>query len=67
VNTNKQTREKKLRVLLETQYFRNKNRNANAAAMVISYLLILVSEGLWRRKQIGELQLAEARPAQTPD
>jgi hypothetical protein len=36
-------------------------------AMIVSYLLILVSEGFRRRKQIGELQFAEAKPAQTPD
>jgi hypothetical protein len=36
-------------------------------AMIISYLLILVSERFYRRKQIGELQFAEAKPAQTPD
>ena len=36
-------------------------------AMIISYLLILVSEGFSRREQIGELQFAEATPAQTPD
>lgn len=36
-------------------------------AMIISYLLILVSEGFYRRKQIGELPFAEAKPAQTPD
>jgi hypothetical protein len=36
-------------------------------AMIISYLLILVSDGFYRRKQIGELQFAEAKPAQTPD
>jgi hypothetical protein len=35
--------------------------------MIISYLLILVSDGFYRRKQIGELQFAEAKPAQTPD
>jgi hypothetical protein len=36
-------------------------------AVIISYVLILVSEGLYLRKQIGELQFAEAKPAQTPD
>ena len=36
-------------------------------AMIISYLLILVSEGFRRRKQIGVLHFAEAKPAQTPD
>jgi hypothetical protein len=36
-------------------------------AMIISYLLILVSERFYRRKQIGELQFAEAKPAHTPD
>jgi hypothetical protein len=36
-------------------------------AMIISYLLTLVSEGFCRRKQIRELQFAEAKPAEAPD
>jgi hypothetical protein len=36
-------------------------------AMIISYLLVLVSEGVYRRKQIGEPEFAEAKPAQASD